>query len=240
MCGEAGIGGRGGPAVVQYADPGAVHRHHGFYRQYQTRPEPGPRARASEIGYLRWLVHLTADAVTDELPDDPEACCLDDVLNGRGNITKAVADHALFEAGPEGSLGCADQLTGGTGNLTGRVSHRLIGDVTPVDGREVDRQSISFREHLRARNTVHHIFVHGSVQRPGEAPVALESRASASGEYSILSDGIELPILNPGSEALSHLLIAKPIPVTAFDKTIRPDRTIKNQTKTLRMSSPPC
>src|SRR5512142_246488 len=71
MGGERAVARRDGPAVALDVDVVPAEGQHRLDREADARLEPDPLRARAVVGHLWVLVHLGADPMSDEVPDDP-------------------------------------------------------------------------------------------------------------------------------------------------------------------------
>ena len=79
---QGAVDGSHRPVVLEEVRPKIAQGQHRLDGQAQTGLELAALATGAVVGDLRLLVHLGADAMTDELADDAVAAGLGDVLDG--------------------------------------------------------------------------------------------------------------------------------------------------------------
>ena len=92
--GEGVVGGCDGPAVGLHVDVAVAEREHRLDRQADAGLELGAARARAVVRDLRVLVHLRADAVADERPDDAVAAGRPDVLDRGGDVADPPARPA--------------------------------------------------------------------------------------------------------------------------------------------------
>src|SRR5215204_6179552 len=94
---EGAVDGVDGPPVpLAEADVVVAERDHGLYGEGHPRQQARPRARGAVVGDLGVLVHLAADPVGDQVPDDPVTARLGELLYRVAHITQPVTGAHLI------------------------------------------------------------------------------------------------------------------------------------------------
>src|SRR5207302_8458706 len=132
---------------------------HGLGRQRH----PGPQLRAgpggSEVRYLRVLVHVAADPVPDELPDDRVAGRLHVALDGGAQVAQPVAGLGLLHARPEGLLGDADQAQRLRADPADRDGAAHVGPEAVQDQAQVEADDVALMDRAPAGDAVDDLVV---------------------------------------------------------------------------------
>ena len=90
-----------GPVVAAHPDLGRAGVDHRLDREHHARLQLRARARLAEVGDLRVLVHVAADAVPDQRADDREPLGLDLALDRVRDVAEVVAGPRLLDAGEQ-------------------------------------------------------------------------------------------------------------------------------------------
>ena len=190
------------PVVVAHPHGVAAGRDHRLDGQDHALLEQRALAGLAEVGDLRVLVHVAADAVADERAHDREAVGLDLLLDGVGDVAEAVAGPALLDGGEQRALGRREQLGRRPGEIgpTGKVRAASATQPSSTTPTSMERMSPA-RELVGPGDPVHDHRVGRGADRAREAAVALEGGLGALGADELLRRGVELG----GGHAGAHL-----------------------------------
>src|SRR5215212_5266390 len=162
-----------GPVVAADPDRRAAHVDHRLDGQNHALLEQRALARRAEVRDLRVLVHVAADAVTDERADYAEALLLHRGLDRVRDVAQPVAHLALLHRVEQRLARGRQQPLRHRRDRADRQRDRRVGHPPVLDDADVDGQDVAAPELVRAGDTVHDHRVRRRADRPGEAAVAL-------------------------------------------------------------------
>src|SRR5438094_700679 len=206
FCDSDGVLKVGGQGAVRGADRPAVRLHedlvaagvdHGFDRQGHPRLEPRRGARRPKVRDLRVLVHLAADAMPDELPDDREAGRLDVLLDRGRDVAQVAAWPGLVDADVQGLLGHLQQAGRAGSDLADADGDADVRPEPLQDQAQVEADQVALGDLAVPRDAMDGLVVDRDADRAREAVVAQEARGGAPLSDQAVGDAIELDRLDP-------------------------------------------
>ena len=180
-----------GPAVRHLLDGGAARVDHRLHGDGHAPQKTGTMAGIAEVGYLRRLVHPSADAVTDILPNDAEAVGFHVSLHRGGNIRQTVALSGILDALEEALLRDSDQPHGLVGHLPAGVGAGAVAMEATDTRAPVHAAAVALLQHPLAGDAVDDLIVDGDAHA-GRIAVVVQER----GRGTLLRDELEHSLID--------------------------------------------
>src|SRR5579862_2255119 len=202
MGSQRAIGRDDRPAIREHADVAAAEREHRLDREAHPGPELGAAVAGPVVRDLRLLVHVAADPVADEVPDDAVAVRLRDVLDRSPDVGDVVAGQRGGDAGHHAEAGGIHQLPDRGLDLADDERPGAVAVPAVDDRADIDRDELASLDRAVAGDPMDHFFVDGDACRSGKgsraasvaaaAEIALERRDPARRADVALGEAVEL------------------------------------------------
>src|SRR5215203_5062266 len=201
------------PVPLAEADIVVAERDHGLYGEGHPREQTRTCARGAVVGDLGVLVHLAADPVGDQVPDDPVTARLGEGLYRVAHVAQPVARAHLIrrrgETLPRGRKQPDDLL----GHLPDRDGGRRVRYEALVADADVEGDYVAAFQAVGAGDAVHDHGVGRGADRSREPLIPLELGLAAAVIDVLLGETVELPRRHTGPDVLlEHLQAARGYP----------------------------